>query len=93
MRTLFLDNARPSTRRWVLLIAGLAVVEAVILAAYVMRPVPASIDAALASPHQQCEARGEQQLAGSGEWPTTREGRDARTLVQSRCTLDNESFR
>lgn len=93
MRTLFLDKARPSTRRWVALIAGLAAIEAVILAAYVLRPVPASIDAALASPEHQCAARGERQHADSGEWPTTRDGRDARTLVQSRCTLDAESYR
>ncbi|MFZ5548315.1 MAG: hypothetical protein ACOZJX_06450 [Pseudomonadota bacterium] len=93
MRTLFLDKARPSTRRWVTLIAGLAVIEAVILAAYVLRPVPTSIDTALASPEQQCAARGERQHSDSGEWPATRDGRDARTLVQSRCTLNPDAYR
>lgn len=93
MRTLFLHKARPSTRRWVLLVAALALVEGVALTAYLLRPVPASIDQALASPQQRCQARGEQRLAQAGEWPTTQDGRDARTLVHARCTLDPDAFR
>ena len=92
MRTLFLDKARPGTRRWVLLVAALALVETVALTAYVLRPVPPSIDQPLASPRQRCATLGEQQFARSGEWPTLHDGRDARTLVQSRCTLDPASF-
>jgi hypothetical protein len=92
MRTLFLDKAHPSTRRWVLLVCALALAEAVALTAYVLRPVPASIDQPLASPRQRCASLGELQFAQSGEWPTLYDGRDARTLVQSRCTLDPASF-
>jgi hypothetical protein len=93
MRLLFLDKARPATRRWVLLIAALALVEAVALGLYVTRPVPPSIELALASPRAQCETRGQAQLAAADEWPTTRDGRDALTLVRARCTLDAGAFR
>jgi hypothetical protein len=92
MRTLFLDKARPGTRRWVLLVGGLALAEVVFFTAYVLRPAPPDINLTLASPQQRCTTRGEQQLADAGDWPTTQDGRDARLLVQSRCTLDTEAF-
>ncbi|HEX5685146.1 MAG TPA: hypothetical protein VFY73_14080 [Ideonella sp.] len=92
MRMLFLDKTRPTSRKWVWVVAGLALVEATALAAYVMRPTPKGIEVDLATPREQCITRGANIFEARGEWPTTTDGRDAQTLVSARCTLDPESF-
>ncbi|WP_374569432.1 hypothetical protein [Ideonella sp.] len=93
MRMLFLDKTRPTSRKWVWAVAGLALVEATALAAYVMRPAPKGIEVDLATPREQCVTRGAAIFEARGEWPATADGRDAPTLVNARCTLDPESFR
>ena len=94
MRTLFLDKptSRISTRQWLLIGAGLAALEAAALAAYLLRPAPVTISTALATPQAQCEERGSVDYRSRNEWPSTADGRDARTLVRARCTLDAQAF-
>jgi hypothetical protein len=94
MRTLFLDkSSRPTSRKWVWVVAALALIEATALAAYVMRPVPKGIEVDLASPRELCVARGTTVHEARHEWPQTADGRDAATLINARCTLDPEAFR
>lgn len=94
MRTLFLDKTkRPTSRKWVWVVAALALIEATALAAYVMRPVPKGIEVDLASPRDLCVARGTAAHQARHEWPQTADGRDAATLINARCTLDAEAFR
>jgi hypothetical protein len=93
MRTLFLDKSRPTSRKWVWVVAGLALIEATALAAYVLRPVPKGIEVDLASPKELCVTRGASIFEARREWPQTADGRDAATLINARCTLDPESFR
>ncbi|MEK8031696.1 hypothetical protein AACH06_12790 [Ideonella sp. DXS29W] len=93
MRTLFIDKSRPTSRKWVWIVAGLAVIEATALAAYVLRPAPKGIEVDLSSPRELCVSRGSAIFEARGEWPQTNDGRDAATLVGARCTLDPESFR
>lgn len=94
MRTLFLDkSSRPTSRKWVWVVAALALIEATALAAYVMRPVPKGIEVDLASPRELCVARGTAIHEARHEWPQTADGRDAATLINARCTLDPEAFR
>jgi hypothetical protein len=94
MRTLFLDKptSRITTRQWLLIGAVLAAIEAAALAAYFMRPAPATLAASAASPQAQCEARGADDFRSRNEWPRTADGRDANTLVTARCTLDPQAF-
>ena len=94
MRTLFLDKptSRVTTRQWLLIGAGLALVEAAALAVYFMRPAPATIAVSAASPLAQCEARGAEDYRSRHEWPRTADGRDAQALVGARCTLDPQAF-
>lgn len=94
MRTLFLDkSSRPTSRKWVWVVAALALIEATALAAYVMRPVPKGIEVDLASPKDLCISRGTAEHEARHEWPQTADGRDAATLINARCTLDPEAFR
>lgn len=93
MRTLFIDKPRGQSRAWVWLVAGLALVEALALAAYVMRPSTESVVISLGSPQEQCLKRGVARFEAYGQWPITSDDRDARTLINSRCTLDVNSFR
>lgn len=94
MRTLFIDKPRVQSRTWVWLVAGLAIVEAAALGAYyLMRPQAEEALISLGSPQEQCLKRGVARFEAYGQWPTTSDDRDARTLITSRCTLDAESFR
>ena len=94
MRYLFLDKptSRLSARQWLAIGLGLALVEVAGFTAYVMRPVDRGLTIGLADPHSQCVARGTAQFDVRREWPTTQDGRDAHTLIASRCTLDPGSF-
>lgn len=94
MRTLFLDKptSRISTRQWLLIGAALAALETAALAAYFMRPASETITSGITNPLGQCEARGTDDYRSRNEWPRTAEGRDARTLVSARCTLDPQAF-
>jgi hypothetical protein len=94
MRYLFLNKptSRFTARQWLLTGLALGVIEAGVLAVYVMRPSDSGLSVDLASPHQQCVSRGIAQYDVRHEWPVTLDGRDARTAVESRCTLDLGSF-
>lgn len=93
MRTLFLDKPAPRSRWWVWVLAAAAVVEAAALSAYMLRPAAPAIEQGYLAPAQQCAQRGQAAYGARGEWPVTADGRDAATLVASRCTLDPEAFR
>jgi hypothetical protein len=94
MRHLFLDKptSRITARQWLLVALVLALLEAAAFTAYVMRPADRGLSVGLASPQAQCVSRGAAQFEVRREWPITLDGRDARTLVESRCTLDPGSF-
>lgn len=94
MRLLFLDKptSRITTRQWLLIALVLALAEAGAFTFYRMRPADHVVRIGLSTPHEQCTARGEAQYEVRREWPMTGDGRDARTLIESRCTLDPESF-
>lgn len=95
MRHLFLDKppSRFTTRQWLVIAGLLALAEVVGFTIYVMRPADRGLAIGLADPQHQCMARGSAQFEVRREWPTTSDGRDARTLIASRCTLDPGSFR
>jgi hypothetical protein len=95
MRTLFLDKptSRFTTRQWLLIGAVLALIEGAALAAYVYRSTDPDIPVDLGSPMKQCQARGARDFSARGEWPATRDGRDAGAVVSARCVLDTEAFR
>jgi hypothetical protein len=86
MRLLFLDRptSRITARQWLMLAFALALVEAAGFAVYMMRPAERGLSVALSTPHDQYDVRR--------EWPRTLDGRDAGTLIESRCTLDPASF-
>lgn len=94
MRHLFLDKptSRFSTRQWLAIALVLGLAEVVGFTVYAMRPVDKGLAFGLADPHHLCVARGSAQFEVRREWPMTSDGRDARTLIASRCTLDPGSF-
>ncbi|MGM9486787.1 hypothetical protein [Ideonella sp. YS5] len=94
MRLLFLDRptSRITARQWLMIALALALVEAAGFAVYVMRPAERGLSVGLSTPHEQCVARGIGQYEVRREWPRTMDGRDAGTLIESRCTLDPASF-
>jgi len=94
MRLLFLDRptSRITARQWLMIAFALALVEAAGFAVYMMRPAERGLSVALATPRDQCVARGIAQYDVRREWPRTQDGRDAATLIESRCTLDPASF-
>jgi len=94
MRLLFLDRptSRISARQWLMIGFVLAMAEAAFFAVYVMRPADRGLAVGMATPHEQCVGRGVAQFEVRREWPRTVDGRDARTLIESRCTLDPDSF-
>jgi hypothetical protein len=94
MRLLFIDRptSRFTARQWLAIALVLAVAEAAGFAVYMMRPTERGLSLGMATPHEQCVARGVAQFDVRREWPLTNDGRDAGTLIESRCTLDPASF-
>lgn len=94
MRLLFLDKptSRITARQWLLVALVLALLEVAAFTVYVMRPADRGLAITLATPHAQCVARGIGQYEARHEWPSTHDGRDARLLIESRCTLDPGSY-
>ena len=94
MRLLFLDRptSRITARQWLMIALVLAALEAAGFTWYVMRPTERGLSIGMSTTHEQCVARGVAQFDVRREWPRTLDGRDAGTLIESRCTLDPSSF-
>ena len=94
MRLLFLDRptSRITARQWLMIALVLAALEAAGFTWYVMRPTERGLSIGMSTPHEQCVARGVAQFDVRREWPRTLDGRDAGTLIESRCTLDPASY-